>query len=139
MPVSATFAITEPQEVISTSEKMKHISGPVTQCLLPYVTKGTKSQSPGPGTDRDPEEVGLVHGIEDDLAQRVVEGVVEVWIRWCRLLACSVSIAWSVLAILDAVVGIPVELAGSYSRPLVVLSLILLWRLENKETRDTKL
>lgn len=34
--------------------------------------KGIRKQPRRLGTDRDPEEVGLVHGVEDDFAQRVV-------------------------------------------------------------------
>lgn len=140
----SSLAITEPTgSYFNKQENEAYIRGPVTQCLLPCMSpKGTKeSRARGPGTDRDPEEVGLVHGIEDDLAQRVVR-VVEVLDPLVP--AAGMQRLHSPLERLgddpDAVVGIPVELAGSYSRSLVVvLSLILLWRLENKETRDTKL
>lgn len=78
--------------------------------------RGAKeSRARGPGTDRDPEEVGLVHGIEDDLAQCVV-CVVEVLDPLVP--AAGVQRLHGPLKRLgddpDAVVSVPVELAGSY-------------------------
>lgn len=90
----------------------------MTQSLLPQTSpRGAKeSRARGPATDRDPEEVGLVHGTEDDLAQRVVR-VVEVLDPLVP--AAGVQRLHGPLERLgddpDAVVGVPVELAGSDS------------------------
>ena len=90
----------------------------MTQSLLPRTSpRGAKeSRARGPATDRDPEEVGLVHGSEDDLAQRVV-CVVEVLDPLVP--AAGVQRLHGSLERLgddpDAVVGVPVELAGSDS------------------------
>lgn len=79
--------------------------------------RGTKeSRTRGPGTDRDPEEVGLIHGIEDDPAQCVVR-VVEVLDPLVP--AAGVQCLHGSLQRLgddpDAIVGIPVELAGPHA------------------------
>lgn len=97
-----------------------------------YITKGPEGKgSLGHGTDRDPEEVGLIHGIEDDPAQRVVR-VVEILDPLVP--TAGVQCLHGPLQRLgddpDAIVGVPMELAGPHARPLVVvLSLILLWSL----------
>lgn len=68
------------------------------------------------GTDRDPEEVGFVHGIEDDPAQRVV-CVVEVLDPLVP--AAGMQGLHGPLQCLgddpDAIIGVPVELAGPHT------------------------
>lgn len=68
------------------------------------------------GTDRDPEEVGFVHGIEDNPAQRVV-CVVEVLDPLVP--AAGMQCLHGSLQCLgddpDAIIGIPMELAGPHT------------------------
>lgn len=90
----------------------------MTQPLLPCMSlTGTKeSRAQGPGTDRDPEEVGLVHGVEDDPAQCVVR-VVEVLDPLVP--AAGMQRLHGPLQRLgndpDAIVGVPMELAGPHA------------------------
>lgn len=110
--------------------------------LVSPSTEGTKERRGQlRGTDRDPKEVGLVHGAEDDPAQGVV-GVVE--ILDALVPAAGVQRLHGPLQRLgddpDAIIGITMELAGPHARSLaVVLSLILLWGLEKQRGKGTKL
>lgn len=142
-PISAALKSYEPQEVISAiSENGSSVRGRLTQPFWPCMyPKGTKKQSPGPRTDRDPEEVGLIHGVEDDPAQ---SAVCVVKVLDPLVPAAGMQRLHGPLQCFgddpDAIVGIPVELAGPHTGPLVVVfSLVLLWRLENKALGDTKL
>lgn len=75
-----------------------------------------KAEPQGCGTDRDPEEVGLIHGIEDDPAQCVV-CVVEVLDPLVS--AAGVQRLHGPLQRLgndpDAIIGISMELAGPHA------------------------
>lgn len=90
----------------------------MTQPSWPFTSpRGTKkSRAQGLGTDRDPEEIGLIHGVKDDPAQRVV-CVVEVLDPLVP--AAGVQCLHGPLQRLgddpDAIVSVPVELAGPHA------------------------
>lgn len=87
---------------------------PFLLCMSPRGAR--ESRARGLGTDRDPEEVGLIHGVEDDPAQRVV-CVVEILDPLVS--AAGVQRLHGPLQRLgddpDAIVGIPMELTGPHT------------------------
>lgn len=83
----------------------------------PHLTsRNAKEGAHRPGTDRDSEEIGLIHGIEDDPAERVV-CVVEV--LDALVPAAGMQCLHGPLQRLgddpDAIIGIAMELAGPHA------------------------